>query len=252
MLNKQSLDRIHLEYPHDSILLNTTTSKNAMPTYLKYDWYPCSNKNKVYGYRFSIFNIFKSLLKIDESSNKVDKISFADGELKFTITNKINRNKILEFIKIHRNKSKFTNIRDELFFNWKYSYESDKYFLIICYINTAVVGYTIIKKASNYEYSIEEYLAEDNRILRLMLKTVQRKLKIPILRTIIFTNEDNKRMKSCGFFIESNLYLKIFKRRRFPVLVRPTKPNLSDVDFFIEGFDIRDIENWQLYQSDRH
>ena len=59
-------------------------------------------------------------------------------------------------------------------------------------------------------------------------------------------------MKSCGFFVESNLFLKIFKRQRFPVLVRPTKPNLSDDDFLIEGIDIRDIENWQLFQSDRH
>ena len=63
MLNKQSLEKIHLEYPNDSILLNTTTSKNAMPTYLKFDWYPCSNKNKVYGYRFSILQYFQIIDK---------------------------------------------------------------------------------------------------------------------------------------------------------------------------------------------
>ena len=252
MLNKQSLEIIHLEYPNDSILLNTTTSKNAMPTYLKYDWYPCSNKNKVYGYRFSIFNIFKSLFKSDTNNNNLDKISFSKAGLIFEVSQKINNSKIIEFIKNNRDKSKFTNIRDESFFDWRYSYESDKYFLILCYLNKTVVGYTILKKLSNYEYSIEEYLAVDNRVLRLMLKSIQRKLKIPILRTIIFSNEDNKRMKSSGFFVESNLYLKIFKRQRFPVLIRPTKPNISDQDFFIEGIDIRDIENWQLYQSDRH
>lgn len=81
---------------------------------------------------------------------------------------------------------------------------------------------------------------------------MQKKMIIPILRTIIFNNEDYQRMKASGFFVESNLFVKIFKRHRFPVLVHPTKPNLTNDDFIIEGIDIRDIENWQLYQSDRH
>jgi hypothetical protein len=252
MLNKQSLEKLHLEYPNSSILLNTTTSRNAMPAYLKADWSPCSHKNKVYGYRFSIFNIFKSLLKKDENSNHVDKISFSNAGLILEVTNKIDKNKILEFIKNNRDKSKLTNIRDEFFFDWRYSHERDKYLLILCYSNRTMVGYSILKKSSNYEYSIEEYLAVDTKILRSMLKGIQRKLKIPILRTIIFSEEDKRRMKSCDFFVESNLFIKIFKKQRFPVLVRPTKPNLSDDDFLIEGIDIRDIENWQLFQSDRH
>ena len=252
LLNKHSLDVIYSEYPRDSILLNTTTSKHAMPTYLKFDWYPCSNKNKVYGYRFTLFNILKTLLKIDENSNKVDKISFSNAGLIFEVTKKINKNNILEFIKANREKYKFTNIRDEFFFDWRYSYERDKYFLILCYLNKTVVGYTILKKLSNYEFSIEEYLAKDSTTLRLMFKGMQKKMIIPILRTIIFNNEDYQRMKASGFFVESNLFVKIFKRHRFPVLVRPTKPNLTNDDFIIEGIDIRDIENWQLYQSDRH
>jgi hypothetical protein len=252
MLNKQSLEKINLEHPSDSILLNTTTSKNAMPTYLKFDWFPCSNKNKIYGYRFSIFNIIKSLIKIDENSNKIFEISFSKAGLIFEITNHINKSKIIEFIKTNRDRSKFTNIRDELFFNWRYSYESDRYLMISCYSNKKMLGYSILKKISNYEYSIEESLAVDNKVFRTMLKVIQRKLKIPILRTILFSKEDEQKFKLCGFYIESNLFLKIFKRQRFPVLVRPTKLNLSEADFIIEGIDIRDIENWQLFQSDRH
>ena len=252
MLNKQSLEKLHLEYPNNSILLNTTTSKYAMPAYLKADWSPCSHKNKVYGYRFSIFNIFKLLLKKDENSNHVDKFSFSNAGLILEVTRKINKNKILEFIKNNRDKSKLTNIRDEFFFDWRYSHERDKYLLILCYSNKTMVGYSILKKSSNYEYSIEEYLAVDTKVLRSMLKAIQRKLKIPIVRTIIFSDEDKRRMKSCGFFVESNFFIKILKRQRFPVLVRPTKPNLTNDDFIIEGIDIRDIENWQLYQSDRH
>lgn len=252
MLNKQSLEKIYLEHSVDSILLNTTTSKNAMPTYLKFNWFPCSNKNKVYGYRFSIFNISKSLLKINKNTNKVDKISFLNAGLIFDITKEINSSIILEFIRIVRDKSKFTNIRDKLFFDWRYSYERDKYFLIKCNLNNTLVGYTILKKLSNYEYSIEEYLAKDSKTLRLMFEAIQKKLDIPIIRTIIFSNEDKRIMKSCGFLVESNLFIKIFKKQRFPALVRPTKPNLSNDDFLIGGIDIRDIENWQLFQSDRH
>ena len=252
MLNKKSMEKIYLEYPYDSILLNTTTSKNAMPTYLKFDWFPCSNKKKVYGYRFSIFNILKSLLKTDKNSNKVDEISFSDTGLIFEIAKNINKRKIIEFIKTNRDKSKFTNLRDELFFDWRYSYERDKYLLISCYSNKNMLGYTIIKKSSNYEYSAEEYFAADSKILRLMFKAIQKNMKIPIIRTIIFSNEDKRIMKSCGFFVELNLFIKIFKKQRFPVLVRPTKPVLSNNDFLIGGVDIRDIENWQLFQSDRH
>jgi len=251
MLNKHSLNLIHSEYPVDSLLLNTTTSKNAMPTYLKYDWYPCSNKNKVYAYKFSIFNIIKSVLKLS-STNDTENISFYRSNYKFELNRRINAEKILDFININRDKSKITNQRDELFFRWRYSYESDKYFQIVCCQNENVVGYMILKKLSSYEFSIEEYLTMDNRILKLLLKTAQIKLKIPILRTIIFANHDMKKMKSCGFFVESRLYLKIFKRRRFPVLVRPSKPIISNEDFLIEDLDIRDIENWQLFQSDRH
>lgn len=252
MLNKHSLEKMYLEHPDNSILLNTTTSKNAMPTYLKFDWFPCSNKNKVYGYRFSIFNIFKSLIKINKNSNKIDEISFSDAGLIFEISNKINKRNIIEFININRDRSKFTNIRDEFFFDWRYSYESDKYVQVSCFSNKKMAGYLILKRLSNYEYSIEEYLATDNKVLRRMLRAIQRKLKIPTLRTILFSKEDEQKFKLYGFYIESNLFLKTFKRHRFPVLVRPTQPNLSQNDFFIEGIDIRDIGNWQLFQSDRH
>jgi len=252
MLNKHSLEKINLEHSDNGILLNTTTSKNAMPTYLKFDWYPCSNKNKVYGYRFSIFNIFKSLLKVDKTRNKLDQFSFSHAGLIFEITKNINKKNIIEFIKTNREKSKFTNIRDELFFDWRYSYEPDKYLLISCYSNKIMLGYAIIKKSSNYQYSVEEYFAVDSTTLRLMFKAIQKKMKISIIRAIIFSNEDKRVMKSCSFFVESNLLIKIFKKQRFPVLVRPTKLNLSKDDFFIEGIDIRDIENWQLFQSDRH
>lgn len=252
MLNKHSLDVIYSEYPKDSILLNTTTSKHAMPTYIKFDWYPCSNRNKVYGYRFSVINIIRYLLKSRIKSDVINRTSFSDANLRYEVSNEINTIKILEFIQQHKDKARFTNLRDEEFFNWRYSYESDKNICCTCYFNESIVGYIIMKRISNHQISIEEFLAIDSKTLRIMFKVIQKKMNLPIMRTIIYSNRDKRTMKSCGFLVESNMYIKIFKKQRFPVLVRPTKPNLSESDFFIHGTDIRDIENWQLFQSDRH
>lgn len=251
MLNKKSLDLIYSEYPEESVLLNSTTSKHAMPTYLKFDWYPCSGKNKVYGFRLSIFNMLKALLHA-KSKNKINRLSFSKSDYKFEVSNQIDTGRIIKFIQKHRDTTKFTNLRDEAFFKWRYSYESDKYICCICHKDGRMVGYTIIKRVTNQEFSIEEYLSVDLRTLKIMFSSFQKKINIPILRTIIYTDNDKRTFNSCGFFVESKMYVKIFKKQRFPVLIRPTNPKLSESHFFIYGKDIRNIENWQLFQSDRH
>jgi hypothetical protein len=251
LLNKKSLELIYSEYPEGSVLLNSTTSKHAMPTYIKFDWYPCSNRKKVYGYRFSVTNIIKLLFRA-KNKCQFNQLSFSKAEYKFELSKEIDAISIIEFIQKYRDKSKLTNLRDEAFFNWRYSYESDKYIFCSCYLNKSMVGYTILKKISEYQYSIEEFLATDSKTLRMMFKSLQKKLNISIMRTIVYSNQDMVTIKSCGFFVESSMYIRIFKKQRFPVLVRPTKPNLSESDFFIDSTDIRDIENWQLFQSDRH
>lgn len=251
MLNKKSLDLIYSDYPVDSVLLNSTTSKHAMPSYLKFDWYPCSNRNKVYGYRFSVNNTLKLLFKT-KNKYQFNPLSFSKLKFKFELCNEIDTKRIIEFIHKYRDKTKFNNLRDEAFFNWRYSYESDKYICCTCHLEGRMVAYTIIKRISNQQFSIEEFLAIDSKTLKVLFETVQRKLNIPILRTIIYSNWDKQTFKSCGFFVESSIYIKFFKKQRFPVLVRPTNPNLSESDFHIHGTDIRNIENWQLFQSDRH
>lgn len=253
MLNKRSLDLLYSEFPDDSVLLNTTTSKYAMPTYLKNDWYPCSNRDKVYAYRPSILNFIRLLFKNKAArQDEFIRRSFAISEFVFEVSNEKNTSKMIEFIQKNRDTARFSNLRDESFFKWRYSYEPDKYIYCICNLDKTIVGYSILKKVSRYQFSVEEYLAIDSKTMKVMFEALQRKLKIPILRTIIFSNRDKQEMKSCKFLVESSLYIKFFKKKRFPVLVRPLRPNLSENDFFVQGTDIRNIENWQLYQSDRH
>ncbi len=72
--------------------------------------------------------------------------------------------------------------------------------MISCYSNNNMLGYTIIKKSSNYEYSAEEYFAVDSTTLKLMFKAIQKKMKIPIIRTIIFSNEDKRNHEILWFF----------------------------------------------------
>lgn len=251
MLNKKSLDLIYSEYPENSVLLNSTTSKNAMPSYLKFDWYPCSHMNKVYGYRFSVNNTFKLLFKT-KNKYQFNPLSFSKLKYTFELSNEIDTIRIIEFIQKYRDKTRFNNLRDEAFFIWRYSYEADKYISCICYLDGRMVGYTIIKRISNQQFSIEEFSAIDSKTLKIMFKSLQKKMNIPIMRTIIYSSRDKQAFKFCGFFVESDIFIKVFKKQRFPVLVRSTNPNLSESDFFIHGTDIRNIENWQLFQSDRH
>jgi len=110
----------------------------------------------------------------------------------------------------------------------------------------------ILKRLSAFQYALEEYLATEPRHLKWMIKKSIQRLGIAVLRSWVLSRYDHQMMRRCGFFIEPLKLLKVFGTERLPVLVRPSTPEPKNQDFFIEGLDIRDINNWHIFKADSH
>jgi GNAT superfamily N-acetyltransferase len=247
-LNDKCMEELNSIYKtENTILINTSTSKPSMPAYLKQNWKKSNGLRRFY-FKFSILNLVKKNIKYEVSDN----IVFLKDNYKIEVIPEIRSKELSLYNAKIRNDARWTNIRDEKFFNWRYAFQIEKYTCIYCYFENVLQGYLVIKNLNDKQSTIDQFEAMNNKIFNLMIKAAFRYLGIVQLRSYAFLPEEKKFLSKSGFIAEPVYLLKKFGRFRFPVLVRPMKLQPEDKDFVIDGHDIRDIHNWHLQISDRH
>jgi len=252
-LNDFFLEDICAENAKKSVILNLSSNKYSTPGYLKQGWQK-SNGLKSYGFKISLYNFLKAKLKnINVFDYTKDKGFILVNKLgQFEISSILYADEMAEFVSDNRQKSKITNIRDIDYFKWRYSNNKHKYRFVYLRSKGELKGYCVIKKSSSLQYSLEEYMAVDTKHLHNIFKKTASVLNIPVFRTMIISNHQKKILNKCGFYKEPALLLKLLKINRLPVLVRPVSLKPQEADFFINGLDIRNMENWLIYQADVH
>jgi hypothetical protein len=248
-LNKLFLNDINAKYPNNSIILNLSSNRYSTSGNLKQGWEKTNAMNK-YAYKISISNGLSCLYRNDIKIN--DDIKISKNNHEFEMNNDLKIDEILQLLKNYRNCEEITNIRDSNYFKWKYSYKPEKYKYIYCRYNYELLGYMIIKYINYKKCSLEEYYVLSETLLKQMIYISMKKMNISILKTKVFNENDKYTLSKCGMIIESDMILKLSGKYRFTVLVRPTIHKAREGDFFIDGLDIRNIDNWKLYPSDIH
>jgi hypothetical protein len=159
---------------------------------------------------------------------------------------------ISSFLNSNRIKDKISNIRDIDFFLWRYSESPETYTCVTCRKNLNLIGYMIIKHTSNFQSVIEEYFSLTPQALRTMVNIAVKQLVIPVLRTQVLTKQEHALLQKSGLIIEPDWLLKLLRKERQAIFVRSIRPIPEEQDYIINGLDLKDINNWQIYLSDRH
>jgi hypothetical protein len=233
------------DYGKPVIFINTSTSQDAMPLYLKQKWQKSNNKKNFY-YKISLLQFNKSR----ENLNIFEEKSLKGCEIELSKT--IKGKELANFSEHVRNINVWTNSRDPDFFNWKYSYQQSDYFFFYCRESSNLISYIIIKKLTGIQYSLEDYLSSDKNVFKNLIKYAIKKINIPILRCWAFTSEDKNMLRKAGFFTEPKILLIATNKKRFPFLIKPNVSDVEDCNFFIDGKDIRLTKNWQIQLADMH
>ncbi len=231
------------------IILNLSSNEKSTPGYLNLGWIR-TNGIKKYGYRVSVKN-FLGVRKKERIEEYKEKTNYGTFELTNTI-----KAGLLGFNKfnIPYHGDTLHNCRSEAFYLWRYHSAPDKDRYISAYLMdlNKITAYVIVKKLSKQHYSLMEFGAESEFLLEFLLHEVMKKVHIPILRSWMINQKDQEVLSKCGFITESPWMLKLLKKKRLAVLVRPTTPYPKNDDFIFEGLDIRNVENWHFQLADRH
>jgi hypothetical protein len=247
-LNNKCMEELNKHYKKENtILINTSTSKPSMPVYLKQSWQKSNGLRRFY-FKFSLLNLIYKNNKNDVSGP----IVFIKDNYKIEVNPEVKSRELSSFNTKIRNHHRWSNIRDEKFFNWRYSFQSEKYTCVYCYKDKDLQGYIVIKKINDKQSTIDQFEALNNKIFKLMIKAAFRNLAIIQLRSYAFLPEEKKILSGSGFIAEPLYLLRKLGRERFPVLVRPIDLKPQDKDFIIDGRDIQNINNWHLQISDKH
>lgn len=250
-LNHELISNIeHERKLQPSFILNLSSNRLSTPANLNLGWRK-TNSIKKYAYRFSPLQWLNRLIKKKSFENSFQ-YTREERNFSYEISGQIKIKEILTLITKTHNSKKITNNRTADYYRWRYSEPGKIFHFGYAWQSGELKAVVFFQIVSSNQAIILEYHAVSSGLLKKCISLFQKQAKIPVIRTIVLTNHQKKILTSCGLISEPDWLLNILKIKRLPVLVRPTKSNFSEEDFFIYGKDLRDIENWLLFQADVH
>lgn len=131
--------------------------------------------------------------------------------------------------------NKISLVQDDKFHNWRFKNPRHEYKF---YYHGE--DYILISKKDTGVRTILDYSENSIKNFNTILQYIICEPWYYWLYIKKYSNSENvvKSLNDFGF--------KEKEHKTYPILVRPTKRNYSEEDWFIEGFDIRNPENWKL------
>ena len=268
IMGLQAMEEFESKY---KIFLNITSSQRSLPGYLKLGFFPLAPKYPltIYGKRKERKGlvpkklkrqITKSIMlfKLHPTSGHPRKSVTKKGDIEFgeygniivsenprpeEMSNVVN-NPIQESHKIRL-------LQDETFFRWRFLSKRKKYIFFYYKKNDSIKGYLVvgIQPDNIRQGAILDYAENSKEALERILEY--------IIKSGRFETLAIQRFGLSHSFLQILEQLGLDKRvisqtkkwdkaEKLHLLVRPVKKSLSEKDWFLENFDIRDIDNWDI------
>jgi len=149
--------------------------------------------------------------------------------------------------------NKIALFKDTSFFKWRFQNIRRSYTFYYHLNNRIIDGYVVIETADKSTSGhIVDYAETENGVIYELLRYVIAKKHFDILSVwnINLRKDIYRTLKNLNFS-RKNLLGKIEKKfpsefPMLPVFVRPVKKTVKEEDWFIEGIDIRNINNWEI------
>jgi len=234
------------KYP---FFLNLSSTKISLPGYLRMRFLPLSSKT--YLTRCSMAGLVKFLFNAKKRFNQIaPKIPF--GTFDDIIVSQQLRPKEMHVLIEGQEVStdKITLYQDEDFFRWRFANKHNKYVFLYRIKTEVITGYIVIRVSPNNRRGyIVDYAQGDETSIEKILNFIIKARYFDVLSIYHFslTDDIKSKVQKLGFKTAS-LFRAIERRIKgeLPLLIRPVKHNYNDSDFFVEGLDLRKIENWHI------
>lgn len=234
------------KYP---FFLNLSSTKISLPGYLRMRFLPLSSKT--YLTRCNMAGLVKFLFNAKKRCHQISpKIPF--GTFDDIIVSQQPRPKEMHILVEGQKGStdKIALYQDEDFFRWRYANKHNKYIFLFRIKNGVIIGYVVIQVSPNNRRGyIVDYAQGDQTSIEKILKFIIKARCFDVLSIYHFSLTDSIKHKVQDLGFKKVSLFRVIERRikgELPLLIRPVKHNYSDSDFFVEGLDLRKIENWHI------
>jgi GNAT superfamily N-acetyltransferase len=233
------------------IFLNTSCSQNSLPGYLKMGFLPLASK--VYVTHSTLFGLVRYVIagpRGDASPVEASRIRFgSDGDI---LVSPMPRPEEMSALVARQAQSegRFGLVQDATFFQWRFGNPRGKYVFYYWLQDGVTTGYVVLSLSlNNRRGHIVDYASTGGRAMQEILSYIIKSKQFDLLSIYGFCLDDGlwQALKGSGFTADS--LVRTLERKLYgelPLLVRPVKENYAEADCFVEGLDIRRIENWSF------
>jgi len=234
------------KYP---FFLNLSSTKISLPGYLRMRFLPLTSKT--YLTKCSMPGLIKFSFNAKKRFNQIaPRITF--GTFDDIIVSQQPRPEEMHVLIEGQEGStdKIALYQDEDFFKWRYANKHNKYIFLFRIKNEVITGYIVIQVSPNNRRGyIVDYAQRDETSIEKILKFIIKARFLDVLSIYHFSLTDNIKHKVQDLGFKTVSLFRVIERRirgELPLLIRPVKHDYSDSDFYVEGLDLRKIENWHI------
>jgi len=234
------------KYP---FFLNLTSNKISLPGYLRMGFLPLASK--IYLTRCSMAGLVKFSFNAKRQFKGITpKIQFGTFEDIIVSQQPIPKEMHVLIEGQDVSPDNITLYQDEDFFKWRFANKHNKYVFLYRIKSEVITGYVVIQVSPNNRRGyIVDYAQRDETSIEKILKFIIKARYFDVLSIYYFSLTDNIKHKVQDLGFKKVSLFRTIERRidgELPLLIRPVKHKYSDSDFFVEGLDLRKIENWHI------
>ena len=247
MMGQKAMDLYAGRY---KFFLNLSATKPSVPGYLKMGYYPLTTK--IYWNRYSTLGLMRFILNIIfPHSLKKRVIHF--GQYGDIIAS--NKPRPAEMASIKSNEMKQLPVclklsQNENYFRWRFENGRNEYVFYYLLKDGMAASYLIVRRPpGGLRGYIIDYGAMNGKCLSPLLQFVAKQHHFDVLSIYgySFDHHSAEIFRRCGFSSRGVLRLLEKKKRgEWPLFVRPVQSECVESGWWIDGIDIRKIDNWRI------
>lgn len=231
------------------LFLNLSATKVSVPGYLKLGFYPLVTKKHLS--KHTLTGLIKYVLMPKKRlAMRESRIAFGDfGKISVRDSPRAEdmQNVVMAQGQVP---SKFTGIRDEKFFEWRFKNRNQKYVFYYYRNSDVITAYVVLNlSANNRRGYIVDYAGENTTALETIVDWIIKVKHFDILSGYAFGMDNNMTvmLERKGFSTASHVgRIEKYLHSECPILLRPTDHKLEEKDWFIDDIDLRIFKNWVI------
>jgi GNAT superfamily N-acetyltransferase len=231
------------------IFFNFSATRNSLPGYLRMGFVPFVPKT--YLTRCAGLGLFKLIWREKRRSGwRPERIAF--GKFDDIIVSDGPRPKDMQAVVAGENPKgrQITLRQDEDFFGWRFNNKRNKYVFYYHRKDNVTTGYVVVgvSPTTGRGYILDYAQDDDTAIQRILSYAVKMK-HFDVLSIYHFGLSDDLLKTLYGLRFKTNSLIRTIERRvkgELPLLLRPIRKNYVESDFFVNGLDMRRVDNWGL------